>query len=58
MNPEDGGRAPTSTCGGGLLIPVHWATFNLALHAWSEPVERLLARGRRPRHHARDAPSR
>ncbi|MFF5182078.1 MBL fold metallo-hydrolase [Micromonospora sp. NPDC000316] len=26
---------------GGLLIPVHWATFNLALHDWSEPVNRL-----------------
>jgi L-ascorbate metabolism protein UlaG (beta-lactamase superfamily) len=24
---------------GGLLLPVHWATFNLALHAWSEPVD-------------------
>ncbi|MGN9777396.1 MBL fold metallo-hydrolase [Micromonospora sp. H33] len=28
---------------GGLLIPVHWATFNLALHDWSEPVDRLWA---------------
>ncbi|MET8374000.1 MBL fold metallo-hydrolase [Micromonospora profundi] len=28
---------------GGLLIPVHWATFNLALHDWSEPVNRLWA---------------
>jgi L-ascorbate metabolism protein UlaG (beta-lactamase superfamily) len=26
---------------GGLLIPVHWATFNLALHSWAEPVDRL-----------------
>ncbi len=26
---------------GGLLLPVHWATFNLALHSWSEPVDRL-----------------
>jgi L-ascorbate metabolism protein UlaG (beta-lactamase superfamily) len=26
---------------GGVLIPVHWATFNLALHAWSEPVDRI-----------------
>jgi L-ascorbate metabolism protein UlaG (beta-lactamase superfamily) len=26
---------------GGLLLPVHWATFNLALHAWSEPVDLL-----------------
>ncbi|MFU8851402.1 MBL fold metallo-hydrolase [Micromonospora sp. SL1-18] len=28
---------------GDLLIPVHWATFNLALHGWSEPVDRLWA---------------
>ncbi len=28
--------------GGGLLIPVHWATFDLAMHSWVEPVERLL----------------
>lgn len=28
---------------GGLLVPVHWATFNLAVHDWSEPVDRLWA---------------
>ncbi len=28
---------------GGLMIPVHWATFDLALHSWTEPVERLIA---------------
>lgn len=27
---------------GELLIPVHWGTFNLALHAWTEPAERLI----------------
>jgi len=27
---------------GGLFIPVHWGTFDLALHSWTEPVERLL----------------
>jgi L-ascorbate metabolism protein UlaG (beta-lactamase superfamily) len=27
---------------GGLLIPVHWGTFDLALHSWVEPVERLI----------------
>ena len=25
-----------------LLIPVHWATFDLALHGWTEPAERLI----------------
>ncbi len=27
---------------GGLMIPMHWGTFDLALHSWTEPVERLL----------------
>ena len=27
---------------GGLLIPVHWGTFDLALHPWIEPAERIL----------------
>ncbi len=28
---------------GGLLIPVHWGGFDLALHAWTEPAERVLS---------------
>ncbi|MET0404038.1 MAG: MBL fold metallo-hydrolase [Cystobacter sp.] len=32
--------------GGGTLLPVHWGTFNLALHAWDEPAETLLRLGR------------
>jgi len=31
-----------SLLGGGKLLPVHWGTFNLALHAWDEPAETLL----------------
>ena len=26
-----------------LLVPVHWATFNLGFHPWVEPVQRLRA---------------
>ena len=26
---------------GGLLVPVHWGTFDLALHGWTEPAERV-----------------
>ena len=28
---------------GGLFMPIHWGTFNLAYHGWTEPVERLTA---------------
>jgi len=40
MVPEDGLRTHLDVRGG-LLIPVHWCTFVLAFHPWSEPVERL-----------------
>ena len=33
--------------GSGALLPVHWGTFNLAMHAWDEPAETLLLRGSR-----------
>lgn len=26
--------------GGAVMLPVHWATFNLGFHPWDEPVER------------------
>ncbi|MCP5071485.1 MAG: hypothetical protein GY946_33410 [bacterium] len=28
---------------GKVFMPVHWGTFDLALHAWTEPAERILA---------------
>ncbi len=40
MFPEDAVAAHLELRGG-LLIPVHWATFDLALHTWSEPVDRV-----------------
>jgi L-ascorbate metabolism protein UlaG (beta-lactamase superfamily) len=27
---------------GRLLMPIHWGLFNLALHAWKQPMERML----------------
>jgi L-ascorbate metabolism protein UlaG (beta-lactamase superfamily) len=27
---------------GKLMMPIHWGTFNLAPHAWYEPIERLV----------------
>jgi len=34
-----------SLLGGGAFLPVHWGTFSLAMHAWDEPAETLLALG-------------
>ncbi len=28
--------------GGGTLLPVHWGTFDLALHPWEDPAETLV----------------
>jgi L-ascorbate metabolism protein UlaG (beta-lactamase superfamily) len=39
MVPENG-VATHLDVRGGLMIPVHWATFDLATHGWSEPAER------------------
>jgi L-ascorbate metabolism protein UlaG (beta-lactamase superfamily) len=35
--------------GGRALLPIHWATFNLALHAWTDPGTRVLAEAERRR---------
>ena len=29
--------------GGKILVPVHWGSFSISLHSWTEPVERLTA---------------
>ncbi|MTD59595.1 MBL fold metallo-hydrolase [Amycolatopsis pithecellobii] len=42
MTPEEGVAAHREARGG-LLIPLHWATFRLAPHPWSEPAERVWA---------------
>ncbi|GAA4413799.1 MBL fold metallo-hydrolase [Fodinibacter luteus] len=41
LDPEEAVEA-TRLMQGGLLVPIHWCTFVLAPHPWSEPVERLL----------------
>ncbi|MGZ4809810.1 MAG: MBL fold metallo-hydrolase [Thermoanaerobaculia bacterium] len=28
---------------GGVMLPVHWGTFNLAFHSWRDPVDRAVA---------------
>ncbi|MCK6549712.1 MBL fold metallo-hydrolase [Myxococcota bacterium] len=32
---------------GRVMLPVHWGTFALAYHAWTEPIERVLAEATR-----------
>jgi L-ascorbate metabolism protein UlaG (beta-lactamase superfamily) len=40
MTPEEGASAHVAV-NARLMIPLHWCTFVLAMHDWSEPVERL-----------------
>ncbi|NBE53164.1 MBL fold metallo-hydrolase [Streptomyces boluensis] len=48
MTPEEGVRAHLDLQGGphGTLLPIHWGTFNLAPHPWSEPGEGTLTAAR------------
>ena len=43
LGPENALKA-LDLLGGGAFLPVHWGTFNLAMHDWDEPAETLLAR--------------
>ncbi|HEX5116226.1 MAG TPA: MBL fold metallo-hydrolase [Pseudonocardiaceae bacterium] len=40
MTPEEGVAAHIDLRGD-LLVPVHWGTFNLSTHAWTDPADRL-----------------
>jgi L-ascorbate metabolism protein UlaG (beta-lactamase superfamily) len=45
LGPDNAVRAFESMGGGALgqrLMPIHWGLFNLALHAWRQPIERLV----------------
>jgi L-ascorbate metabolism protein UlaG (beta-lactamase superfamily) len=41
LGPENA-LAAHALLGGGAFLPVHWGTFNLALHAWDDPPESLV----------------
>lgn len=41
MGPENAVKAHIDLKGR-YLLPIHWGTFSLAFHAWTEPVERLI----------------
>ena len=40
LGPENALKAH-ALLGGGAFLPVHWATFSLAMHAWDQPAEVL-----------------
>lgn len=42
MSAEDAVRAAADVRAR-RMVPVHWSTFNLAFHAWDEPIRRTLA---------------
>jgi len=41
MGPEGALRSFRAMGGGGLLMPVHWGLFDLALHYWTQPIEMI-----------------
>ena len=42
LNPEEAVQTHQDVKGG-LMVPIHWGTFDLAVHAWDDPVWRLVA---------------
>jgi L-ascorbate metabolism protein UlaG (beta-lactamase superfamily) len=49
MTPAEGMRAHVDLSGGtpaGVMLPIHWGTFNLAQHAWCDPAEGTVAAAR------------
>lgn len=41
LNPEQAVEAHRQL-GGKILVPIHWGVFDLGLHSWYEPIERLV----------------
>jgi len=42
LGPDNAVRAFQEMGGQGMLMPIHWGLFDLALHGWRQPIERLL----------------
>ncbi len=42
LGPDGAAEAFEAMGGAGVLMPIHWGLFNLALHAWRQPIERIL----------------
>ena len=43
MGPEGAIRIFRAMGGTGLFMPIHWGLFDLALHAWRQPITRIFA---------------
>jgi L-ascorbate metabolism protein UlaG (beta-lactamase superfamily) len=43
MGPDGAMRMFHAMGGTGLMMPIHWGLFSLALHAWRQPIERVFA---------------
>ncbi|HEY2038366.1 MAG TPA: MBL fold metallo-hydrolase [Edaphobacter sp.] len=41
LGPEGAVQAFEELGGKGLLMPIHWGLFDLALHGWRQPIERI-----------------
>jgi L-ascorbate metabolism protein UlaG (beta-lactamase superfamily) len=42
LGPDGAVRAFEALGGAGLMMPIHWGLFDLALHSWQQPIKRLL----------------
>jgi L-ascorbate metabolism protein UlaG (beta-lactamase superfamily) len=43
MGPDGAVRSFRALGSNGLLMPIHWGLFDLALHPWQQPIERIAA---------------
>ena len=43
MGPEGAVRSFHALGGQGFLMPIHWGLFDLALHHWTQPIEKVFA---------------
>jgi hypothetical protein len=41
MGPDGAAQAFQELGGAGMLMPIHWGLFDLALHGWRQPIERI-----------------
>jgi L-ascorbate metabolism protein UlaG (beta-lactamase superfamily) len=42
LGPDGAARAFAALGGKGLMMPIHWGLFDLALHGWRQPMEQML----------------